>query len=440
MKQLLIFLAALLMVSCTRYITTQNLPAKATVTEKLFYALPRNTFDVEIKVKETKFIRTNTPKWKETCIAEVANEFDIDPDDLKKLLTTKEATIYGMYKDSITAALGAKPDVEKVYALQVEPTFFTDNVVGLTFTQDHILSDASVSVENRGFEMGLATVNSIVGVAGAFMKGSSSKPEKLESECLKEYGALNDAIRGYTDYIVNNVSPFTVEAYQTGKAYWSKRVEKEFEKAFFKKTEKVYSVKFSLDMDNQMTDGKVALFRLDKTTGKVTINNKFSGRYKTSTPDKLNGAAMGNEKDWYVLELTRATDDVNARIDKFTPSDTKQIGLVYNVPGTAIFTLWKPEVKEVVFSNIYRVAQFGKTASLNPKFTKASVTLDPLTGGLLKAGGESKSLAASNITGVGDAIVKGRDTLKKPTEEEELEKQAKILELKAKIKTLEAQQ
>lgn len=440
MRQILfVSFVTILIGSCAHKITVNKINSDSNLKESMFYALPRNTLELEIKVKRTTLKRDEKHQWDDVCIKYLADKYDINEDDLKNLRDKQNFESYAMYKDSISMNQGAIPDVEKIYGLNVHPTFFTDNVIGLTFTQDYILSEASVNSENKGFEIGLSAVSTILGAITTVIKGKTgSVDNSIVAKCPK-FPELDQAINDYTSYITDRNLPNTAEAYQNGKAYFAKRVEKVFEKVFYNKEEKIYSVKLSFNPEDKMADGIISFFRLNKTNGLIEINNVFKSRIKTSTADKVNFMPV-NGDDWYNLHVERQNDDVYSMVLPLKITPTTETGLVYNIPGTATFTLKKPKAGGNLFSNTYKMAQFGTTGSLSSKFTKASVTLDPITGSLLKAGGESKSIATSNITGTGDLVGKAKETFKKSAEEEELEKQVKLLELRAKLKALETQQ
>lgn len=440
MKQILLFFVLIVLtISCTRKITVSKVNTGSDLAESMFYALPRNTLDVEIKVKKSTLKRDVAHSWSDACIKYLADKYDISEDDLKNLKGQVKYESHSMYKDSITMSQGTMPDVEKIYELNVRPTFFTDNVIGLTFTQDYILSEATVSSENKGFEIGLSAGSSILGAITSLSKGQWDETDKAKPSGCPSFTELDAAISAYASYITDHNLPNSTEAYQNGKAYYAKRVEKEFEKALYSKEEKIYSVKFSLNPDNKMADGNIDFFKLNTTNGIIEINQAFQNQIRTSTSDKVNFIAAGDDT-WYVLNLKRVTDDVYSKVAQLNVASSKETGLVYNIPGTATFTLRKPKGGNNLLSNTYKMAQFGTTGSLSPKFTKASVTLDPVTGSLIKAGGESKSIATSNITGTGDLVGKAKEAFKKTTEEEELEKRIKLLELRAKLKSLETQE
>lgn len=416
------------------------------LTNRFFYALPRNTLDVTINIKETVYEREGDPKWNKGCIPFLAEKYGLDPKVLEEVLDNKRYVKYTMISDSFAMALGNRADAEKIYAVNVDPRFFVDNVVGLTFTQDYILSEATISSENKAFELGLTTVSSLLGAVATLSKGELEKVAGRD-HCDK-FTKLDSLIAAYNGYITGPALPNLAEAYQTGKSLHNKRMEAEFAKVFYEKKETLRTIKFRFDPNDTMSNQTVEFFRINKQDGIVELNKALETRYTRTTEDRLEFKAVdAKDKDWYTLQFTRSSNDLLAKMESNGNNlgSEAETGLVYNVPRTAVFTIWKPQApaparREMLASNTYRVAQFGKTASINPKFTKASITLDPLTGALLKASGESKSLAPGNITGVGDLAGKGKAAFGGLTEEQELEKRAKILELKAKIKTLEAQQ
>ena len=441
MKYSFFFCATLFLVSCsTSKIGVVNQVTKDSLNQTLFYALPRNTLEFEIKIKQTIMIRGSKFKTSlsDSCLAKLADRYNVEKDVLKTLLSKDTIRQAVLDKDGLVITQGAKADINKIYAVNLVPKFNQDNITGLTFTQDWLLTEATLSSDNRSFEIGMSAASSLLGVLGLGRKGSENDSANNSIICLTDYKDLDEAVQKLEDFVTDKgLSALLPETYQASKAVYEKKIEELFKQFFYEKKEKLFSVKFTFDLPDKFYDNAATkLFRID-SAGKLEIDSSYLNNIRLSQPDKAKFVNAANSANWYTIKASLSDDDVFAKIKSKITDPRGETGLVFNIPATASIQIVQPKTNAVLHNSFYKFAQFGKLGYLNKKLNKVTVSLDPLTGSLIKVNGESKSVAASQITSATDIITKAHDTFKNSTETEELEKKAKILELKAKIKALE---
>lgn len=402
---------------------------------KLFYALPRNTLIIDIKVTETKYVRGDDFNISADCIDRVSAKFGLDKDVLKGLNASTSFLTSEVSEGGITVTQGARADVDKIFMVNVIPKYYQDNVVGLNFNKDWILTEASLSSENKSFEIFSTAASSLIGVIGSLAKGPAFT-DTLDP-CLSKYAKLISANTKFENFVKEaEKSGFNIESFNAAKTQLQNEIDKEFKKVFYTKKEKSYTARVVIDIDSTLKDKEATpLFALSQSGGLEMPTSlekyiiEYSSNYITFKTDISKSTP-------YFFEYKILDNDVYAKIKTSINNPPGETGLVYNIPATIECVIKDNTKKTVMAAGKYKFAQFGSLGYMNPKFNKSSVVLDSLTGSLIKVSGESKSIATSTVSGIPDLVKKAQETFKKPTEEEELEKKIKLIKLKKEYKEL----
>jgi hypothetical protein len=227
MKVLIITLVCLAG-SCSNKIVVQKYDGSANIEEKFFYALPANTLEIECKIKKESYTRGNLFLTEcEEFLRMAVDSFDMDKNIMMRLAKDKILADFSLLKDGFSWSLGAVPDSNKIYTFKNKPSFLKDNSFSFAFNRDWMLSTATVTSENKAFEILTTFLAAVTGTAGAIFKGGSSKDSTLTltSACAGKFAPLIKARREYQNFLLNppNVN---AEDLQMMKATRLKAIEK----------------------------------------------------------------------------------------------------------------------------------------------------------------------------------------------------------------------
>ncbi|WP_454803182.1 hypothetical protein [Mucilaginibacter phyllosphaerae] len=453
MKKLLSLFLVIAFASCSNKVIVQKAVKGELLTNRLFYALPANSLDFEVKIKEEVF--TPGPYFLDNAKA-CLDYITIGADSLgldKKVLAEMIAasgnwTNYELLADEIKWSEGAIPDTSKIYIFKNESKFYKDNALALSFNSDWMISQGTISSENKSFEIFTTFISTGVSVAASVFK-SGVKPPKgksLPEICDKRFARLVKLKKTYEDFQMNPLKDVTAEALELAKNVRLKLIEKEIEALFYKKKETVRVMRFSLYLSEKFKDvSELKLFKVRNSDGVLLINAAiFDDLLWPKKSSYIIGQSF-SAADADAYKLTTINDSKNVLDALGTASFPKPVarlnyGIVYNVPRNQWFYLTDMD-KKLVKESRFPIAQWGTENALDPRLNKAEFTIDSLTGRLVKASMESKAWITSDKIKTGGALLPQLDSVirkPKPTAVKQLEDEVKELELRVKKKEAEA--
>lgn len=356
----------------------------------------------------------------------------------------------------------AQPDPDQLYFVEVKGGMFEHRSLDISFASGGVLNDITSSAEDRTVEFAAKTFGSILGAAAkvaAFGKYEAS--EDTEGTTFKKncggspYQNLVYRAMGTLDYITNfpvvrmqqlteNIPNFpkdTLElrlkeldatngaaraVFEAGKKSESKSYEvtllpkskgSTIQIATFNKDCGLYR---TVQLSETMPSSNVP--QLDKNLNGCKITEVANVQAIFSTPHQMTGLSLP-------VRISKSLD---------AAGNTTR-GIYYRVPETTRISL-KKDNDDLLIKDI-PIAQFGETASL-PAQTGSSnvtykVTLDPVTGMLLKVNisseAASTSAAKDFIDPVGDYLKASKSSNDELTQ---LQRQEAILKAKKSIKDL----
>ncbi len=445
MKKIYFLLSLLILTACSNKIVVHNYSGKESIENKFFYTLPANTIDVECKIKKEVYTRGGLfPMACSSFIKIAVDSFGLDEKILNRLLTNKELTDHSLLKDGFSWSLGAVPDSNKLYIFESKPSILKDNSFTFSFNRDWTLGSATVSSENKTFEIVTTFLSSLISTATGILKGSTKDPyvEKASEACTGLFKPLLKAKKEYQNFLLSP-PPLEAEGLQLSKTARLKIIEKMIEDIFYKKEEEISVIRFSLYVPATFaTNTTMKFFKIDKPTGQILINNALETNIVWPKPSNKITPVIPLDTDagYYTISSLIDPFSVENKLSKSrglrtNTSSGEESGIVYNVPKIIRFYL-RDDKDNILANTVFPIAQLGSVNTLSQKISKADFVLDSLTGSLTKITMESKSLATGNITTPGNILQQVDSSFKKLTEVEKLEKEIKELELRAKKKEL----
>lgn len=454
MNKIKYLLAVTFLFSCSNRVIVQRAIKDENLSGRLFYVLPANTLDFEIKIKVESYtpgelLKTKANICEEAYIQVGVQLLGLDETALKGLLKNNLYSKYSILNDQINWSQGAVPDTSKVFVFKNKPAFYKDNTLTLAYNSDWLVSTGTISTDNKSAEILTTFVSTALSAASALAKsGSLSKATtKLTKECKQK---LERIVALQADYEKFQLAPppnLNSDALQIAKNIRLKLIEKEIERLFYTKKETVKTLKLSFYMsDIFKTATALPLFKLDYK-GILNVNSNI---YKDLLWPKGSKAIVSTdlnpatELSYYSLTAASDSRDLLERYGEssFRKANTNEThGLAYNIPLNIWFYL-KDEKDNILKFSRYSIAQFGYVNTLDSRLTKADFTLDSLTGRLVKATLESKAWISSDRVKNGGALLPQADSVfrkkPKPTAIEIMQDEVKEKELRVKLKELDS--
>lgn len=357
----------------------------------------------------------------------------------------------------------AQPDPDQLYFVEVKGGMFERRSLDISFASGGILNDITSSAEDKTAEFAAKTFGSILGAAaknvtfGKYSASDETEKNNIETNCNRNpYQNLVSRALGILDYITNFPDYRTNQLTQNIPSFSKDTLELRLKE--LDATNDAARAVFEGSKKSETESYEVTL--LPKTNGstiQIAAFNKACGLYRTvqlsetipssNVPqlDKdLNGCKsndMANVQAIFSSPPQMTGASLPARISDSLDAGGNTRGIYYRVPETTRVVL-KKDNNELIVKDI-PIAQFGKTASL-PAQTGSSnvtykVTLDPVTGMLLKVNisseAASTSVAKDVIDPVGDYLKASKSINDELTQ---LQRQEAILKTKKSIKELNA--
>jgi hypothetical protein len=455
MKKIAILSCVAILVSCSNKVLIQKAEKNDLISGKLFYALPANTLDFEIKIKgevyeRSQFFKTNASACTD-YIKAAEDSLGLNKGALNALISNPSFSKFTIVDDEIIWTEGAVPDDSKVFIFRNEPKFYKDNTLTVAFNNDWLVSSGSISSENKTYELVNTFISTSLSVAASIAK-SGVKPEKgkaLHELCGGKFARLVKLKSDYEKFQLNPPANLNAEALSMSRAARLMQIEKEIESLFYTKKELTKTLRFSVYLSDKFKNAKgLALFKLDPGLGVLNFNSAVY-------PDIL--WPVNDNKQIVSTQITPAQSasyysittepDTKSVLNIFTDTSLPKLnvgqyyGIAYNIPMNVRFYL-KDGSDKLVKTSRFPVAQFGYVNTLDQKLNKADFTLDSLTGRLVKVTLESKAwLTTDRIKSGGALLPQADSTIKKkpkPTALETMQEEVKEKELRVKLKELDA--
>lgn len=441
------FIAAFLP-ACTSKILVSKFDGAA-IHEKFFYTLPANTIDLEFKINKEVYTRGGS--FTQGCpqfLTKAADSFKLDPGILNKMATMSAYTHFSLANDGISWTEGAIPDTSKVYVFSSRGSGWKDDSFSFNFNRAWMISSATLTSENKTFEIVTNFLSSAVGIVASVFKGEThglnagQQNPSHASECDSTIRPLLAARLAYLKFQLHPPA-LSAEALKMSNDAQLKMLEKLVENLFYKKQQEVSALRVSMYIPPSFgTDMTIRFCRIDTGTGHLIINSAL----KPYILSPLQGTKVSyatpslSDGDWLDLVTTIDRNSVQAVIKNAVQSNTSpgvETGIVYNIPKNIRLTLLD-ENKEIILSNNVPVAQLGSVGTLSQKVSKADFKLDSITGQLTSIATERKSALAGRISATGSLIQAADSSFKKETELDKLKKESDELDLRVKIKEAKA--
>lgn len=437
-----LFLATVLLPACTSKILVTKFDG-ATINEKFFYTLPANTLDLEFKINKEVYTRGGsfTPNCAE-FLRIAADSFKLDPVILNKMAATSAYTHFSLATDGISWTEGAIPDTSKVYVFSSKGSGWKDDSFSFSFNRSWMISSATLTSENKTFEIVTNFLSSAVGIVASVFKGGGQHDLSHSSGCDSTVRPLLKARLAYLQFQLHPPA-LGGEALKMSNDAQLKMLEKLVENLFYKKQQEVSVLRLSLYIPPSFSkDMTMPFCKIDTGNGHLIVNKALQPYILSPLQGtKVTYATPGlTDGDWLSLVTTSDHNSVQAVIKDALQSNTPpgvETGIVYNIPKNIRLTLLDKD-DEIVLSNNIPVAQLGSVGVLSQKVSKADFKLDSITGQLTSIATERKSALAGRISATGSLIQAADSAFKKDTELEKLKKESDELELRVKIKEAKA--
>jgi len=450
MKNIRLFGMMLLFTSCSKIMVQHAESTAGSLQSRLFFALPANTIEFTIKIREEKYEMGQVLKNAECLkyLSKTKTNLGLDINVLNMFVKKNaDYSFFSIIKDEIEWSEGAIPDTSKIFVFQNRGKWYKDNAFGLTYNDDWIVKDGVTSTENKSYEIVTSLASTVGSIVSSFVKSGNESLQIIDNkDCLSKLKTLiklKDAYENFQLYPPSNVNAEALVMIRNAKV---KQIEKEFEKLLYKKTEETKTHKFSLYISDVFRKGdKVNIFSVDQSNGNLLINSHIYNDIIWPVDSKKILSVNLDIDDSIVFTLSAMEDErtvfFKMKSSSFTTVKNKvNYGLTYNVPSIRTFYL-RDENGNIVKEQRFPIAQFGAINTLNQKLTRADFTLDPLTGSLVKVNLESKAALTSEKIKTGGALLSQADSLfrkPKPTMIKKLEDEVKELELRVKKKEAES--
>lgn len=454
MNKIKYLLAVTFLFSCSNRVIVQRAIQDEDLSGRLFYVLPANTLDFEIRIKEEtytpgEFLKTNAKTCEDAYIRIGVELLGLDATALKGLIKNNLYTKYSIMNDQINWSQGAVPDTSKVFVFKNKPAFYKDNILTLAYNSDWLVSTGTISTDNKSAEIVTTFVSTALSAASALAKsGSLNKATtKLTKGCNEK---LDRIVALQADYEKFQLAPppnLNPDALQIAKNIRLKLIEKEIERLFYIKKETIKVLKLSFYVSDVFKTANVLpLFKLDDK-GILNVNSNIYKDLLWPKGSKAIVSADYNPAASLSYYSLTAASDSRGLLERYgdssfrnrNPNETH--GLAYNIPLNIWFYLKDGDDNILKFSR-YSIAQFGYVNTLDSRLNKADFTLDSLTGRLVKATLESKAWISSDRVKNGGALLPQADSVfrkkAKPTAIEILQDEVKEKELRVKLKELDS--
>jgi hypothetical protein len=453
MKKIIAILFCIILASCSSKVIVQKAVKNEALANRLFYVLPANTLDFELKIKEdvytpgTFFIANATDCDKYIAIG--ADSLGLDKKALDEVFKAKAVWKNNeLLSEEIKWSEGAVPDTSKIFVFKNNPKFYKDNSLALSYNPDWMISQGTISSENKSFEIATSFVSTALSVVSAVVK-SGIKPadgKTMAEMCNKRLAQLVKLKKSYEDFQLNPPKDLSAEALDLAKNARLKLIEKEVAALYYSKKETTRIVRFSLYLSDKLKNAdNLKLFKVRNTDGVLLVNSTIFDDilWPTKSTYVISQVFGGADTDAFKLTTAEGSKSVlEALGDKgfAKPIAGQDYGIVYNVPRNMSFILYDKD-KKLVKESRFPIAQWGSVNMLDARLNKADFTLDSLTGRPVKVTLESKAWLSSDKIKTGGAILPQLDSVirkPKPTAIKQLEDEVKELELRVKKKEAEA--
>ena len=436
------------------------------------YVLPRTTLKVTIPVistNETEGSFVSELRKKKASASPFANNkcikhvYDLGDKIGVEIFELEKPKISYELSD-VSVGTGAEPDPNQLYYLQVKGKLFEKRSLDITYADSGILNTLTSSSEDKTAEFAAKTLGSILGAAAKFgtfqVLDDRGEQDQLDVDCAgspyknivyRAMGTLkfietfpsirNKELTG----VSNNAAP--------GKDNLELRL-KELDASYSaalavfkgskKKVPKTYEVTLLPELDDRLP---ITLAQFSTSCGlsqaKVTVPSQIvqSNIPKSCSTD----SNTSNITAILTSPPNKGGTSLPTRISDSLDSGTNERGIYYRVPKTSRISIQEKNLSKTNESEVVdllvqdvAIAQFGKTASL-PASTGSSnvryqVTLDPVTGMLLKVKIDSEtantSIAQDIATPAGDYLKARKES---HDELEQLKREDDILKTKLSI-------
>lgn len=394
--------------------------------------LPRVSYMIEVPVLTTTYkqglMLKQGDEFLAQCIRYGANRKACTELLLKKSNDASYSE-YAIQEDSIRLTPLSTPDYTKAFYIDPKKKWYANQTLSFTYGTDGMITDASMTYENKSYDLVMKGVGGLIGLVGNFVglgkgpgniKGNEGKIKELE-DILKKIDSLTN-------------SADDIDMYKERIAKLEKKYAAAFAKYFYTakltvKTTKILIIPAAKNntpaYGNPLT---YQLFSLDKTNGKIIINNNPSVTADVIWYKNAEVGTIGNTA--YTLQVSLLSKSVQAT-EHFDSRPNNTTYMPYNVPAKTDVKLIKKSDKgeDILYHEMQDMPQFGIVAYLkNPK-NKKNIQYDPLTGAIKKIDIESKAISTDNIGAAADLLDKGIKMSLPKTENQKMKEEVERLDL-----------
>ncbi len=453
---------------------------RATDTNKIkhqhYFALPKLIMEITIPVEKTVYTKAvpSTYALLETEYGSTAQSNQIIKFDSIDLIADIErlVSVFGIKRDVINKLSNQKSvqsfkigkpqlkfsnmiDESKIFIIQPK-SFFAKQNINITHSNAGVLKTLDISTDiliDDYVVSGLSAIGSVVAAARG-TEGKNKARDEFVNPNLKE---LDKLIGHRNELIYNDGNVITDKGVYDDQL---KKINQSIQKILAKYVYSSQTSKSSITVmykpethadvpiDNQI------LFLVNKSNGSITPNCSLNEQLSIFYSWKINNCVNivpSQDSDLYYIKFTKERNSFYDLVGDKLPSN---LGYPYNVPRNTVVELSKIALNRSknktsvdaspidnfdttrYYHNRIKVPQFGKIAYLSRKQSKAVISYDSLTGEIRTVSSINSSNNSENVATFGTSTQLILEALKSDDEVTRLEREAKVLELKKKIKEL----
>lgn len=359
----------------------------------------------------------------------------------------------------------AEPDPDQLYFIELKGGMFEKRNLEVSYNPGGVLTQYNSSAEDKSAEFLIKTLSSVTSVVTALGSPNYTEPHlskdlKCTSNDSKYFNLYDRAmqslklLRGFPN---SRMSLFKTDTFAGDSKEVFELKLKEFDSTrdaallMFIASKKVETKTYSISLlptcasnDNGCSPSvaKPELAKFSKTCGLLSDVPQGSLIYQSDIPkSKPKQECKGEAPITFALTTPPHLKTLSSDPTRFEKilNVTDKRGMYYRIPSTARATLFVKD--EPVLVKDLAIAQLGSIASLPAETGSTNVsykvTLDPVTGMLLKVGITSESASTSLGKDVIDPVANYLEAKKESKDEvTKLERQEAILKLKKSIKEL----
>jgi hypothetical protein len=397
----------------------QHLQRPGKLAGQQMYVLPKATIVLEVHTVKTEYKRGPGYKnYRSDTLQIFSDKYGVDTTLYRRLRNNATITEVELAEDSLELTLLAAPDYDKIFYVNSKSKWNKNQTVTFTYGNDGILLEGESLYEDKTLDIivkGLSSVVSFVGAVGALKADPAGVKIKDLDDALQNF----DKLDGQNDYSV----------YKDLKATYEKKYTKAFGKHFYseKKTEKIIKIYYTPAKDTAQTK-QVRIFKLNQKTGDVIVDSALANE---AWGKKLKFGSVTDSA--YVLQFTRVREQLSNNV--LERNDLLHKGCAYNVPAKMDVTVIDYK-HEIIYQDIFKIAQFGKVGYTDTRKEKITFSLDPVTGELKKLSIEGKAVMTDQVGAVGTVATDAAKLIKGDDAATKLDKEVKRLENEKKKRDL----